>query len=374
MSAFDENLREFHGAGQIPGRAWWRGEDDRVDYQPLERRNEPLPAGHPGGYQAGAELVDAVNTALLLRRPLLVTGKPGTGKTELAERIAYELDLGAVLRFDAQSVSEANDLFYRFDHIGYLFATKRHEREGGREVSALDFVHWGPLGKAILRSDPTHEARLRGEAAYGTRLSTSGGPEMDSVAFSSETPRRSVVLIDEIDKASRDFPNDLLNGMDRMEFRIRELGLGSVRGQGRDSAFHPIVVITSNDERELPPPFLRRCVFVNIPDPGEDLLARIVSERLLAAAHTGSMPLPALYMHLLRAFVDLRANDHLRYKPGTAELLDMGRAIRDTGLDPHSVDPGNLVKLERLLGSMAKHPDDVDMVRERLSTPTAPRP
>ena len=133
------DMHTLTGSGEIPGRSWWRGENDEVRYGAPPRL---LPLGHPAAYEAGTDLIDAVNTALLLRKPLLVTGKPGTGKTELAERIAYEFDLGAVLRFEAQSLSEANDLFYRFDYIAQLVASKLVESDRARpeDADVMNFV------------------------------------------------------------------------------------------------------------------------------------------------------------------------------------------------------------------------------------------
>lgn len=366
MSVFTGSNRRFGIKGEIEGRAWWRGEGDRVDYVAAAERTEPLAPGHPAAYEASDELSNAVNTALLLRRPLLVTGNPGTGKTELAERIAYELDLGAVLRFDAQSLSESGDLFYRFDHIGQLVAAKLVEsgRVGPDEAAPLRFVQWGPLGRAILRSDPSIADRLQDPSLRPPPVIAE-----DDSPTAADTPTaqpcQSVVLIDEIDKASRDFPNDLLNGLDRMEFRIRELGLQTIRGTDRDSPFHPVVVITSNSERDLPRPFLRRCIYFNIPDPGPDQLATIVHKRVFGT-FTPQERLPELYRHLLDAFVHLRADTNMTYRVGTAELLDMATAAHRVGLDPQSRSPANIQKLTDLISTMAKDASDQKRISERL--------
>ncbi|HNH34867.1 MAG TPA: MoxR family ATPase [Rhodocyclaceae bacterium] len=219
---------------------------------------------HPAGYRAGSDLVDAVNTALILGKPLLVTGNPGTGKTQLAERVAWEFNLGPVLRFEAQSLSEANDLFYRFDLVGHVAAshTARPAAAGDPpSADARQFIDFGVLGKAILRTDPgnPNHADLFGLAFPEPTVARNASP--------------SVVLIDEIDKASRDFPNDLLNGIERLEFSLKELRNRPVR-VADDPGMKPIVVVTSNSERELPAPFLRRCVYCHIPDPGRMILAR----------------------------------------------------------------------------------------------------
>lgn len=351
----------FVGRGEIAGRSWWRGEHDEV--RASEHADGAWPLGHPAGYEANDDLVHAVNTALILRKPLLVTGRPGTGKTELAERIAYEFDLGPVLRYEAQSLSEANDLFYRFDHIGQLIVARLVESQGARpdEADVRKFIQWGPLGKAILRSNPELAATLRAEEHRSGAIAGGGkgGPR---------APKRSVVLIDEIDKASRDFPNDLLNGIERMEFQLREANSCIVKGAGRDSAHHPIVVVTSNSERDLPHPFMRRCVFAHIESPGRSQLAAIVRNRVFGARSGPSDGdgLPPLYSALLDGFIDLRESGELRYQIGTSELIDVGIALRRSGGDGQGAPSSRASPLERVIAALAKHPDDRRRILDRL--------
>ena len=381
------NVRTLTGGGDIPGRSWWRGETEEIPYVAPPAPGEPprlLPLGHPAAYEAGTDLIDAVNTALLLRKPLLVTGKPGTGKTELAERIAYEFDLGAVLRFEAQSLSEANDLFYRFDYIAQLVASKLVESDRARpeDADVMNFVQWGPLGNAILRSVPGLERQLREEAqlrspARGALLGKTFGTPATAPSAPAEMTRavQSVVLIDEIDKASRDFPNDLLNGIDRMEFRVRELGSRVVKGAGRDSPFHPIVIVTSNSERDLPHPFMRRCVFVHIKDPSRELMATIVRKRVFGNSKLppeGKDGLPPLYSRLLDLFIDLRDKGELRYPIGTSEMLDLATAAQRRGIDGHSADKSVIDRLVGAVSAIAKHPEDRERVAARLQGLTTP--
>ena len=373
--------RTLSGGGEIPGRSWWRGENDEVRYATPPRL---LPLGHPAAYEAGTNLIDAVNTALLLRKPLLVTGKPGTGKTELAERIAYEFDLGPVLRFEAQSLSEANDLFYRFDYIAQLVASKlvKSDRARPEDADVMNFVQWGPLGKAILRSVPGleqqvgEEARLRSPVRGVLPGKILVAPKTDPLEPAEITKAvQSVVLIDEIDKASRDFPNDLLNGIDRMEFRLRELGSRVVKGAGRDSPFHPIVIVTSNSERDLPHPFMRRCVFVHIKDPSRELMAAIVRKRVFGdpvLPPAGKDGLPPLYSRLLDLFIDLRDKGELRYPIGTSEMLDLGTAAVRRGIDGHTADASVIDRLVSAVSALAKHPDDRERVAARLHALATP--
>lgn len=292
-------------------------------WQPFEdgERHGADTGDHPEGYIANDDVVAAVNTALLLGKPLLLAGNPGTGKSQLADRIAWEFSLGAVLRFEAQSISEAQDLFYRFDLVGHM--AQAHLKNMDKRPDPIEFTSFGPLGKSILRGALLPEEDDAKRARRSLLASAFGSVELES----DWRPKRSVVLIDEIDKASRDFPNDLLNAIERLEFRIRELPApgNSIRVAG-ESALRPIVIITSNGEREIPAPFLRRCVFCHIEDPELDMLRTIVQNRVFGRGTIG--PLPRLYEGLLGVFDDFRkADQSFAYRPGTAELVDWSRAM-----------------------------------------------
>ena len=305
--------------------------------------------GHPAGYLAHEHLVEAVNTALILGKPLLLTGNPGTGKSELAERLAWELNLGPVRRFEAQSTSEANDLFYRFDLVGQMAANQlvQQERLKPDQAGARNFLSFGPLGKAILAADPRAKPKLF-ERAFPNTPDTG------------EKPRPSVVLIDEIDKTSRDFPNDLLNGIDRLSFEIREINERITLVE--DEALRPIVIITSNSERDLPDPFLRRCTYHHIADPDTDLLRKILINRVFGGSGSPSDPgaLPLLYEDLLGMFRELRdgvASQYF-YTPGTSELIDWTQSLVHSGVDANKGLLDNLSFVRKTISCVTKHRDD----------------
>jgi MoxR-like ATPase len=181
-----------------------------------------------------------VNVALTLSQPLLVTGAPGTGKTGLAASIAYELDLGKPLKFETKSNSVSRELFYTYDALGRFQA-----KETGLDASPIHYFTYNALGEAILRANAPEAVQ-----------------RFLSKDFKHVGKQQSIVLIDEVDKAPRDFPNDLLNEIEHMYFRIPELGNVVISA---DPAMWPIVVITSNSEKTLPDPFLRRCIFYQFP-------------------------------------------------------------------------------------------------------------
>jgi MoxR-like ATPase len=213
----------------------------------------------PAGYRATPGLAAAVDVALTLGMPLLLTGEPGSGKSGLADSLAWELGLDPVLRFTVKSDTESRDLFYRFDTVGRFHAAQTSKDEA--DAHPARFISFEALGLAILRALPV-------EVAQGLRL-----PEQ-ALDHPGE-PRRSVVLIDEIDKAPRDVPNDILVEIETMGFQIPEL-CGAQRsrvevGLSRaEQHLRPIVIFTSNSEKALPDPFLRRCVYYHLEFPEFD--------------------------------------------------------------------------------------------------------
>jgi MoxR-like ATPase len=261
----------------------------------------------PSGYRADPGLADAVNVAILLGQPLLLTGEPGTGKTQLAFSLAWELDLGEPFVFETKSTSTSRDLFYTFDSLGRFSAVQTGA--GGRR--AVEFITYNALGAAIVRAN---EGRAVAEVLPAD--------------FPHDGPRRSVVLIDEVDKAPRDFPNDILNELDRLYFKIPELNNARVEARPE---YTPLVVITSNSERNLPDAFLRRCIYYDVQFPDTERLAEIVEVRLGHYVR-GTSPLLA---EALGFFNWLRSNDNaLRKRPGTAELLDWLSALAAIGASP----------------------------------------
>ncbi|MEU4497097.1 AAA family ATPase [Streptomyces sp. NBC_00210] len=222
-------------------------------------------------------LIDAVNAALVLRRPLLITGGPGTGKSTVIEQVAQELELGPVLRWHVTSRSTLSDALYRYDALGRIHAHRLQQekaRAGGGDAGEDDiaaFLHLGQLGTALLPS-----------------------------------PQPRALLIDEIDKADLDLPGDLLDVLERGEYRIEELlreGQDAAevrmwdseekhlveRGHVQCTEF-PFIVMTSNGEQELPAPFLRRCVRFSMPTPTSSLVREVVRRHLeLDVPATGPM-------------------------------------------------------------------------------------
>jgi MoxR-like ATPase len=260
-----------------------------------------------GNYLAPPALATAVNTALAVARPLLITGEPGCGKTSLAYAIADELGLGDVLTYVVRSDSVARDVLYAFDHLRRLYDVQ------AQVPTARDPVNYRTL-------------RALGEA------------------IDSEVQR--VVLIDEIDKAPRDLPNDLLTVIDELDYEIPETG------EHKQHGVRPIVVITSNDEHPLPDAFLRRCVYHHIDFPDDKALQQIVAERLGAKDRDHDAPSPPtvadkLYETAVARFVALR-RDHsteLAKQPSTAELIDWVRVLVHFGVPPDRIKTGPLAEL-----------------------------
>jgi MoxR-like ATPase len=267
-------------------------------YQPGNPLNEPaeLPlhklegTEDPAGYQPDEGLTAAVNVALLLGNPLLLTGEPGTGKTLLAYHLARYLKWEPVLLFEAKSTSTARDLFFTYDALG------RFESKGEKQSSSdpRDYITYNALGKAILRTRQRSDISRYVPAGY----------EHDG-------PRRSVVLIDEVDKAPRDFPNDILAELENRYFKVPQIDNEPIVA---DHQLRPVVVITSNSEKNLPAPFLRRCAYYHIPPPDAKKLVKILEKRVQV------FPGSALYRIALSFYTEAR-KANMEKPPATAELI-----------------------------------------------------
>jgi len=294
----------------------------------------------PAGYLPDPGLVDAVNVALLLGQPLLLTGEPGTGKTQLAYSVAWELGFDPPVKFETKSTSTARDLFYAYDTLGRFHAAQTGE---GSQKS-LDYLTYNALGIAILRANE--------ETALAPFLPQD---------FKHGGRRRSVVLIDEVDKAPRDFPNDILNEVEGMYFKIPELGNAKIAAE---ESMRPLLFITSNSEKHLPDAFLRRCIYYNIPFPEQDGLIRIVTARLGHFAGNSSQ----LLTDALALFHKLREPvSGLHKKPSTAELLGWLLVLREIGQDVENPIRQKPERLASTLNTLIKTAEDQEQAQTILA-------
>jgi MoxR-like ATPase len=264
-------------------------------------------------YIATDDLTMAVNAAVTLERPLLVKGEPGTGKTELAREVAAALGV-EIIEWNIKSTTRAQQGLYEYDAVSRL----RDSQLGDDRVhDVANYIRKGKLWQAF------------------------------------ESDRKVVLLIDEIDKADIEFPNDLLQELDRMEFFVYETG-ETIRARHR-----PIVVITSNNEKELPDAFLRRCFFHFIRFPDADTLATIVRVHF-----------PDIKDHLLRTaltqFFELRETPGLKKKPSTSEMLDWLKLLLAEDLGPEDLKRDGVNALPKLHGALLKNEQDVHLF-ERLA-------
>lgn len=303
---------------------------------PLITKAKPLQ--NPEGYIAGKALINAVNVALALKKPLLVTGDPGTGKTQLAYRLAAEFGKTEVLRFDTKSSSQATDLYYQFDNIRQFGQSQLNVAAGKPLPESREFIRFAAMGLAILRTLEPDEIESR------------IGP-----TFRHAQAVESVVMIDEIDKAPRDFPNDLLNQIENLEFAIPELG----QTFRANEELAPVVIITSNSEKQLPEPFLRRCVYHHIEFPTDEKeIGGILGERLKQLNLSG-----LAYREAVQFFFDLRAHGAIGKKPSTSELLDWIRALSNEGLDMNKALKEQPTVVKTCLGTLLKTTEDVKLAK-----------
>jgi MoxR-like ATPase len=284
----------------------------------------------------------AANVALELGLPLLVTGEPGTGKTQLAYWIAHQLDT-EVLRFNTKTTSQSKDLFYRYDAIRHFRDSHQHE------VNTLDYIQFEALGKAILASGK----------------------------------KRYVVLVDEVDKATRDFSNDLLFEFEKLAFNIAEANetdlekfdwqkqLGIDRPVFDNSGNitldenqpKPVLILTSNSEKNLPDAFLRRCAFYHIPFPSPEQLLEIVQiHGFLDEKFTEKLAAKAIEF-----FGQMREHG-LRKKPATAEMLAWLHILKNRNLDPETAanDKETELKIRQTFALLAKNKEDLQRLTEEF--------
>lgn len=264
-------------------------------------------------YVATDDLKIAVNAAVTLERPLLVKGEPGTGKTELARQVADSLGL-PIIEWHIKSTTRAQQGLYEYDAVSRLRDSQLGEE---RVHDVKNYIRKGKLWQAF------------------------------------EAGEKVVLLIDEIDKADIEFPNDLLQELDRMEFHVYETG-ETVRADVR-----PIVIITSNNEKELPDAFLRRCFFHYIQFPDADTMRQIVEVH-----HPGIKS--ELLTTALTQFYDIRDTAGLKKKPSTSEVLDWLKLLLAEDLTPEDLKREGANALPKLHGALLKNEQDVHLF-ERLA-------
>jgi MoxR-like ATPase len=264
-------------------------------------------------YVATEDLKVAVNAAVTLERPLLIKGEPGTGKTELAKQVAKGLGL-EMIEWNIKSTTKAQQGLYEYDAVSRLRDSQLGEE---RVHDVKNYIRKGKLWQAF------------------------------------DTDKKVVLLIDEIDKADIEFPNDLLQELDKMEFYVYETGETIVARQ------RPIVIITSNNEKELPDAFLRRCFFHYIRFPDTDTLKMIVK------VHHADIK-ESLLTTALTQFFELREQPGIKKKPSTSEVLDWLKLLLAEDLTPEDIKRDGPNALPKLHGALLKNEQDVHLF-ERIA-------
>ena len=264
-------------------------------------------------YIADRDLTVAVNAAITLEKPLLVKGEPGTGKTELARQVADALGM-RLLEWHVKSTTKAQQGLYEYDAVSRL----RDSQLGDERVHDVkNYIRPGKMWEAFT------------------------------------APERVVLLIDEIDKADIEFPNDLLQELDRMAFHVYETG------ETIEAVHRPVVIITSNNEKELPDAFLRRCFFHYISFPEAETLGQIVEVHYPGIKQT-------LLREALTQFYEIREVAGLKKKPSTSEVLDWIRLLVAEDIDPSDLRRSPTEVLPKMHGALLKNEQDVHLF-ERLA-------
>lgn len=292
------------------------------DFMPDKHLNDPAL------YKPPRALENAVNISIHLGKPLILTGEPGTGKTQLAYNVAYRFGLGEPLVFNTRTTSTATDLFYRYDalkHLQHVHA-KQGEMLTDGEIENR-FVRYQALGKAIRSGE------------------------------------RKVVLIDEIDKAPRDLPNDILNVLEDMQFEVPEIN----RKFLAPAAKRPIIILTSNSEKNLPDAFLRRCVYYHLNFPSEEELLSIVEQKISSNHFTKSALREFVVPHFYWVREKLK-----RKKPSVSELLHWVSLLSSLRFPAHKLLPNEVLNdkeaemLQMTYSVLAKNEEDVKILFQYL--------
>ena len=264
-------------------------------------------------YVSTLELTLAVNASIALEKPLLIKGEPGTGKTELAKQIASSLGL-KIIEWNIKSTTKAQQGLYEYDAVSRL----RDSQLGNKKIENVsNYIKKGKIWDSF------------------------------------ETTKKSVLLIDEIDKADIEFPNDLLQELDKMEFFVYETGK-VIKANKR-----PIIIITSNNEKELPEAFLRRCFFHYIKFPETETLKKIVEVHFPGIKKS-------LLDSALEKFFEIREIPGLKKKPSTSEALDWIKLLLIEDLDPSDIASDSKEILPKLHGALIKNEQDIQLF-EKLS-------
>lgn len=311
--------------------------------------------------QTGQRVVRAINTALALQMPLLVSGEPGSGKTQLGYAIAHELGKPTPMKFVTKSVSTAQDLFYTYDAVRHFQITQTAGKADADTSDVRNFLDLAPLGLAILLALPLEERAPFMPPGFEDIEPNNPQHAERLTQLKDPAPRQSVVIIDEIDKAPRDFPNDLLHEMENLRFRVPELG--GIETPAIESGLQPIIIITTNSERQLPDAFLRRCAYVHIEYPRGKALESILASRL-SGVFEASSPFLA---DAQKFYEDLRARQIIDKPPGTAELLQFLQAMAASGVDQAEPIGAQVELVQQGVALLGKIKTDQERIRTALT-------